>query len=58
MHVLLTCFGTRGDVQPYAALAGALVRAGHRASLATAKDSATWRRMGWRSPAWARRCCG
>lgn len=37
MHVLLTCFGTRGDVQPYAALAGALVRAGHRASLATAE---------------------
>lgn len=37
MHVLLTCFGTRGDIQPYAALAGALVRAGHQATLATAE---------------------
>jgi sterol 3beta-glucosyltransferase len=37
MHVLLTSFGTRGDVQPYAALAGALARAGHRATLATAE---------------------
>lgn len=36
MHVLLTCFGTRGDAQPYAALAGALIRAGHRATIATA----------------------
>lgn len=37
MHVLISSFGTRGDIQPYAALAGALVRAGHRATLATAE---------------------
>ncbi|WP_203136834.1 glycosyltransferase [Microbacterium sp. JZ31] len=34
MRVLITTFGTRGDVQPYAALARALVAAGHEAHLA------------------------
>nr|AHB63595.1 Gtf [Actinoplanes sp. NAI112] len=33
MRVLLYCYGSRGDVQPYAALAAGLVRAGHRATL-------------------------
>ncbi|TLM81956.1 glycosyltransferase family 1 protein [Pseudarthrobacter sp. NamE2] len=34
MHVLIMSFGTRGDVQPYAALAGELARAGHDVTLA------------------------
>ncbi|WP_309067522.1 glycosyltransferase [Microbacterium sp.] len=34
MRVLITTFGTRGDIQPYAALARALVAAGHEAHLA------------------------
>lgn len=34
MHVLVMSFGTRGDIQPYAALAGALGRAGHDVTLA------------------------
>ena len=34
MHVLIMSFGTRGDIQPYAALSGALARAGHDAPLA------------------------
>lgn len=34
MHALIMSFGTRGDVQPYAALAGALARAGHNVTLA------------------------
>ncbi|MFI8413864.1 glycosyltransferase [Paeniglutamicibacter gangotriensis] len=34
MHVLIMSFGTRGDIQPYAALAGALARAGHDVTLA------------------------
>ena len=34
MHVLVMSFGTRGDIQPYAALAGALARAGHDVTLA------------------------
>ncbi|WP_306212835.1 glycosyltransferase [Actinoplanes sp. RD1] len=33
MRVLLYCYGSRGDVQPYAALAAGLARAGHRATL-------------------------
>ncbi|PNI09754.1 UDP-glucose--sterol glucosyltransferase [Arthrobacter sp. AFG7.2] len=36
MHVLMMSFGTRGDIQPYAALAGALARAGHDVTLAVA----------------------
>ena len=34
MHVLIMSFGTRGDIQPYAALSGALARAGHDVTLA------------------------
>lgn len=34
MHALIMSFGTRGDIQPYAALAGALARAGHDVTLA------------------------
>ncbi|GAA1496076.1 glycosyltransferase [Paeniglutamicibacter kerguelensis] len=34
MRVLIMSFGTRGDIQPYAALAGALARAGHEVTLA------------------------
>ncbi|WP_164545210.1 glycosyltransferase [Antribacter gilvus] len=34
MHALIMSFGTRGDIQPYAALAGALARDGHDVTLA------------------------
>ncbi|MEE2570490.1 glycosyltransferase [Pseudarthrobacter sp. J64] len=34
MHALIMSFGTRGDIQPYAAFAGALARAGHNVTLA------------------------
>ncbi|WP_114853702.1 glycosyltransferase [Brachybacterium sp. YJGR34] len=34
MRVLIMTFGTRGDIQPYAALAGRLAAAGHEAHLA------------------------
>ncbi|MFJ6279143.1 glycosyltransferase [Arthrobacter subterraneus] len=34
MHVLIMSFGTRGDIQPYAALAGELARTGHDVTLA------------------------
>ncbi|WP_160147682.1 glycosyltransferase [Arthrobacter sp. TS-15] len=34
MHVMIMSFGTRGDIQPYAALAGALARTGHDVTLA------------------------
>lgn len=34
MHVLIMSFGTRGDIQPYAALARGLARAGHDVTLA------------------------
>jgi len=34
MRILLTSFGTRGDVQPYAAFAAALADAGHQVTLA------------------------
>ena len=34
MRILVTTFGTRGDVQPYAALAGALKSRGHDVTLA------------------------
>lgn len=34
VHILIMSFGTRGDIQPYAALAGALARAGHDVTLA------------------------
>jgi sterol 3beta-glucosyltransferase len=41
MKVLVLAHGTRGDVQPYAALALALQRAGHEAVLAAPAASAT-----------------
>lgn len=34
MRVLVMSFGTRGDIQPYAARAGALARAGDEVTLA------------------------
>ncbi|WP_221583394.1 glycosyltransferase [Microbacterium sp. G2-8] len=34
MRALIMAFGTRGDIQPYAAFAGALARAGHEVTLA------------------------
>lgn len=34
MRVLIMSFGTRGDIQPYAALASALAKAGHDVTLA------------------------
>jgi UDP:flavonoid glycosyltransferase YjiC (YdhE family) len=35
MHILIVTIGTRGDVQPYLALAHGLLRAGHRVTIAT-----------------------
>jgi len=40
MHVVLSAFGTRGDVQPLLALALGLVRRGHRATLVAPPDFA------------------
>lgn len=40
MRVLLTSFGTRGDIQPYAAFAGALANAGHEVTLAIPEQMA------------------
>ena len=37
MKVLIYTFGTQGDVQPYLALAGALVDRGHQAAICTAE---------------------
>lgn len=37
MRVLILTFGTRGDIQPYAALGQALISAGHDAALCTAE---------------------
>jgi sterol 3beta-glucosyltransferase len=37
MRVLILTFGTRGDVQPYAALAHGLIAAGHEAAVCTAE---------------------
>lgn len=42
MRILLTSFGTRGDVQPYLALAVGLQRAGHQATLATSYTYTEW----------------
>lgn len=42
MKVLLACHGTRGDVQPFVALADTLVRAGHQPLLAAPAASAEW----------------
>ena len=37
MRILILTFGTRGDVQPYAALAQAAIAAGHEAAVCTAE---------------------
>jgi UDP:flavonoid glycosyltransferase YjiC (YdhE family) len=58
MYVLITCSGTRGDVQPYAALAGALVHGGHRATLATAERFHDLAPAASQWPRWAPRCSG
>lgn len=42
MRVLLASFGTHGDLRPFAALALALRRAGHRADLAGPPDHRAW----------------
>ncbi len=42
MKILLTSHGTRGDVQPYLALAVGLQKAGHQATLATAYTYTEW----------------
>ena len=36
MRVLIYCFGTQGDIQPYIALGRSLIRAGHEAAICTA----------------------
>lgn len=38
MRALIMTFGTRGDIQPYAALAGALARAGHDVTFAIPEE--------------------
>jgi sterol 3beta-glucosyltransferase len=42
MHIVITSFGVRGDLQPYLALAVGLQRAGHRVTLATSTDFTEW----------------
>ena len=42
MKILITSFGTRGDVQPYLALAVGLQSAGHRVTLATSYNYTEW----------------
>jgi sterol 3beta-glucosyltransferase len=43
MRILILTFGTRGDVQPYVALAHAAIAAGHDAAVCTApRASAPW----------------
>lgn len=37
-HILITTFGTRGDVQPYVALGQGLQQAGHRVTLVTSPE--------------------
>lgn len=47
MRILLATIGTRGDVQPYLALAVGLLTAGHEVALATCERYAPWiRRFG------------
>jgi sterol 3beta-glucosyltransferase len=41
MRILILTFGTRGDVQPYVALADAAIRAGHEAAVCTAEGYRT-----------------
>jgi UDP:flavonoid glycosyltransferase YjiC (YdhE family) len=42
MKILISSFGTRGDVQPYLALAAGLQRAGHQVTLATSATFSEW----------------
>lgn len=42
MKILLSSFGTRGDVQPYLALAVGLQRAGHQVTLSTSRTFSDW----------------
>jgi len=42
MHIVITSFGVRGDIQPYLALAVGLQRAGHQVTLATSSDFTAW----------------
>lgn len=42
MKLLISTFGTRGDVQPYLALAVGLRAAGHAVTLATSASYSTW----------------
>ncbi len=42
MKILITSFGTRGDVQPYVALAVGLQHAGHQVTLATSYNYTEW----------------
>jgi hypothetical protein len=38
MHVLISTFGTQGDIQPFIALGKGLVTAGHSVTLCTSED--------------------
>ena len=42
MHIVIFAFGSRGDVQPYLALAVGLQRAGHRVTLVASHNFAEW----------------
>ena len=42
MDVLIFAFGSRGDVQPYLALAVGLQQAGHRVTLVASRQFAEW----------------
>jgi UDP:flavonoid glycosyltransferase YjiC (YdhE family) len=42
MKILITTLGSRGDVQPYLALAVGLQRAGHQVTLAAPQTFAAW----------------
>lgn len=42
MKMTICTFDTRGDTQPFVALALGLQQAGHRVTLVAARDSAEW----------------
>ncbi|MCL4249908.1 MAG: glycosyltransferase [Anaerolineae bacterium] len=42
MHVAISTFGTRGDIQPFIALAVGLQQAGHQATLVTSNTFTDW----------------
>ena len=42
MHVAISTFGTRGDIQPFLALAVGLQQAGHQATLVTSDTFTDW----------------